>query len=98
MGFCDLVVMHLRDFKIIIGMDFLTQVEVSIMPYLRTLAFLEKGTPCTMMAMENHAMKTEKWGKVEFLNKTQWGLVGGKRQRAWEALAVFGFGTRLNGR
>ena len=43
----------------IMGMNFLTQAEVSIMPYLRTLEFMEKGTACTMMAVENHAMVTE---------------------------------------
>ena len=41
-GCCDLIVMHLRDFEMIIEMDILTQEEVSIMPYLRTLAFMER--------------------------------------------------------
>ena len=58
-GCCDLVVRHLRDFEMIMGMNFLTRAEVSIMPYLRTLAFMEKGTPCTVLAVENQAMKTE---------------------------------------
>ena len=29
------------------------------MPYLRTLAFMEKGTSCTVLALENQAMKTK---------------------------------------
>ena len=58
-GCCDLVVMHLRDFEMIMGMNFLMQAEVRIMPYLRTLAFFEKGTPCTVLAVENQAMKTK---------------------------------------
>ena len=41
------------------GMNFLTQAEVSIMPYLRTLAFMEKGTSCTVLVVENQAMETE---------------------------------------
>ena len=69
--------MHLRDFEMIIGMNFLTQAEVSIMPYLRTLAFMEKGMPCTVMVVENHAMETDNGGKVGVFNKTQWRLVGG---------------------
>ena len=77
MGCCDLVVMHLRDVKMIIGMNFLTQAEVSIMPYLRTLAFMEKGTPCIVMVVENHAMETNNGGKVGVFNKTQCGLVRG---------------------
>ena len=36
--------------------------------------------------------------KVGFLNRTQWGLVGEKRQWACEALVVLGFETRSNGR
>ena len=70
-GSCDLIVMHLRDFEMIIGMDFLTQAEVSIMPYLRTLVFMEKGTPCTMMAMGNHAIETENRERLDFSTKTQ---------------------------
>ena len=64
-GCCDLVVMHLLDFEMIIGMNFLTQAKVSIMPYLRTLAFMEKEMPCTMMAVENHAMETENEARLD---------------------------------
>ena len=64
-GCCDLVVMHLQDFKMIIGTNFLTQAEGSIMPYLRTLTFMEKGTPCTVMAMENHDMETENGARLD---------------------------------
>ena len=48
----------------IIGKN-LMQVEVSIMPYLRTLAFMEKGTPCIVMAVENHAMETENGARFD---------------------------------
>ena len=58
MGCCDLVVMYLRDFEMIMEMNFLMQAEVRIMPYLRTLAFMEKGTPCTVIAVENQARET----------------------------------------
>ena len=56
---CNLVVMHLRDFEMIMGMNFLMQAEVSIMPYMRTLTFMEKGTPCTVLSVKNQAMETE---------------------------------------
>ena len=65
MGCCVLVVMHLLDFEMIIRMDFLTQAEVSIMPYLRTFAFIEKGTPCIVMDVENHAMETENGARLD---------------------------------
>ena len=58
-GCCDLVVMHLQDFEMIMGMNFLMQAEVSVMPYLRTLVFMEKGTPCTVLVVENQAMRTK---------------------------------------
>ena len=64
-GYCDLVVMHLRDFEMIMGMNFLTQAEVRIMPYLRTLAFMEKGTSCIVMAVENHAMETKDGARLD---------------------------------
>ena len=65
MGCCDLVVMHLRDFEMIMGMNFLMQAEVSIMPYLRTLVFMEKGTPCTVMAVENQARETDTGARLD---------------------------------
>ena len=46
-------------------MDFLTQAVVSIMPYLRTLALMEKGNPCTVMAMGNHAIETENKARLD---------------------------------
>ena len=58
-------IMHLWDFKMIIGMDFLTQAEVSILPYLRTLTFMEKGTPCTMMVVGNHAIESENEARLD---------------------------------
>ena len=44
-GHCDFMVMYLRDFELVLGMDFLMAVKVGILPYLGSLAFLEFGTP-----------------------------------------------------
>ena len=51
----------------IIGMDFLMQAEVSIMLYLRTLAFMEKGTPCIVMVVGNHAKETKNGARLDSL-------------------------------
>ena len=64
-GCCDLIVMDLQDFKMIIGMDFLTQEEVSIFPYSRTLAFMENGTSCTVMNVGDHAIETNNWTRLD---------------------------------
>ena len=64
-GCCDLIVMHLQDFEMIIGMDFLKQAEVSIMLYLRKLTFMEKETPCTVMAVGTHALETENGARLD---------------------------------
>ena len=98
MGYCDLVVMHLRDFKMIIGMNFLTQAEVSIMPYLRTLAFMEKGTPCTMMALENHAMETENRPRLDSSSKHSGGWLEERDNELVKAFAVLWFRKKSNGR
>ena len=42
---CDFMVMYLRDFELVLGMDFLMEAKVGILPYLGSLAFLEFGTP-----------------------------------------------------
>ena len=39
------------------------------MPYLRTLAFMEKRMPCTVMVVENHAMETDNGARLEYLTK-----------------------------
>ena len=65
MGCCYLIVTHLRDFEMIIGMDFLTQAEEIILPHLRTLSFMEKRTPCTVMVVGNHAIKTENGARLD---------------------------------
>ena len=49
----------------ILGMDFLTQVEVSIMPYLRTLAFMERGTQCTIITVEKDAINSKNLTMLE---------------------------------
>ena len=41
--------------------------------------------------------ENQRWGEVVLFNNTQWGLVEEQRQRALEALAVLGFGTRASG-
>ena len=51
MGFCDLILMHLRNFEMILGIGFFMQPEVSILPYLRTLVFMERGASCTVMTV-----------------------------------------------
>ena len=68
-GCYDLVVMHLRDFKMIMGMNVLMQAEVSIMPYLRTLVFMEKGTLYIVMAVENQALETEERARLDSSTK-----------------------------
>ena len=45
MGQCDFMVMYLRDFELVLGMDFLMAAQVGILPYLGSLVFLEFGTP-----------------------------------------------------
>ena len=37
--------MYLRDFELVLGMDFLMAAKVGILPYLGSLVFLEFGTP-----------------------------------------------------
>ena len=44
-GHCDFMVMYLRGFELVLGMDFLMAAKVGILPYLGSLAFLEFGTP-----------------------------------------------------
>ena len=44
-GHCDFMVMYLRDFELVLGMDFLMAAQVGILPYLGSLVFLEFGTP-----------------------------------------------------
>ena len=68
----------------IIVMNFLTQVEVSIMPYLRTLAFMEKGTPCTVMALENQAMETEDGTRLDSSTKHSGGWLENRDNDLWK--------------
>ena len=63
--YCDPIVMHLRDFEMIIEMNFLMQAKVSIMPYLRTLVFMEEGTPCTVMGVGNHAIEIDNGTRLD---------------------------------
>ena len=44
-GHCDFMVMYLRDFELVLGMNFLIAAQVGILPYLGSLVFLEFGTP-----------------------------------------------------
>ena len=44
-GHCDFMVMYLRDFELVLDMDFLMVAQVGILPYLWSLVFLEFGTP-----------------------------------------------------
>ena len=83
-GSCDLVVMHSRDFEMIMGMNFLMQEEVSIMPYLRTLAFIEKETSCIVMAMENHAMETKDGVRLDSSTKLSGGVLEDRDNGLWK--------------
>ena len=49
----------------IIGMDFLTQTEVSIFPYLRTLVFMERRTTCTVVTVGEHVIDAENLTRLE---------------------------------
>ena len=44
-GHCDFMVMYLRDFDLVLSMDFLMAAKLGILPYLGLLGFLEFGTP-----------------------------------------------------
>ena len=50
-GHYDLMVMYLRDFELVLNMDFLMAGKVGILPYLGSLAFLEFGTPYVVKTM-----------------------------------------------
>ena len=50
-GHCDFMMMYLRDFELVLGMEFLMAVKVRILPYLGSLAFLEFGTPYVVKTM-----------------------------------------------
>ena len=39
------MVMYLQDFELVLGMDFIMEEKLGILPYLGSLAFLEFGTP-----------------------------------------------------
>ena len=41
-----MMVLYLRDFELIHGMDFLIGAEVGILLYLGALEFLDQGNPC----------------------------------------------------
>ena len=83
-GCCDLFVIHLQDFEMIMGMNFLTQAEVSIMPYLRILVFMEKGTPCIVLVMENQAMETEDGARLNSSTKHNGGWLENRDNRLWK--------------
>ena len=50
-GHCDFMVMYLRDFELVLGMNFLMAEKVGILPYLGSLAFMEFGTPYVVKTM-----------------------------------------------
>ena len=51
-----MMVLNLRDFELILGMDCLMVVEVRILPYLGVLAFLEQGRPCIVNTLRKGDM------------------------------------------
>ena len=83
-GCCNMVVVHLCDLEMIMGMNFLTQAKVSIMPYLRTLAFMEKGTPCTVMAVENHAREIKDGVRLDSSTKHSGGWLEDRDNGLWK--------------
>ena len=76
--------MHLRDFDLIMGMNFLTREEVSIMLYLRTLTFMEKGTLCTVLAVENQALKIEDGARLCSSTKHSGGWLENRDNGLWK--------------
>ena len=55
-GQCEMMVLYLRDFELILRMDFPMVIEVGILPYLGALAFLEHGTFCTVNTLREGDM------------------------------------------
>ena len=91
-GCCELVVMHLRDFKMIMGMNFLTKEKVSIMPYFKTLVFMDKGTSCIVMVVENQAMETEDGARLDSSTKHSGGWLEDKDNGLWNPWQSLGSG------
>ena len=54
------------------------------MPYLRTLAFMEKWTLCTVMAVENHAMETEDGVRLDSSTKQSGGWLEDRDNGLWK--------------
>ena len=50
-GHCDFMVTYMQDFELVLGMDFLMEANVGILPYLGSLTFLEFGTPYVVKTM-----------------------------------------------
>ena len=60
-GQCDFMVMYLRDFELVLGMDFLMAAQVGILPYLGSLVFLEFGTPYVVKTVPMEEATTRFW-------------------------------------
>ncbi|KAL5815082.1 hypothetical protein ACOSQ3_025877 [Xanthoceras sorbifolium] len=56
-GKIDLTVAPMDDFEVVLGMDFLEQVKVVPLPFLRSVAIL-KDTPCIIPAIAKSGLKT----------------------------------------
>ena len=57
-GKVDFTVAPMDDFKIVIGMDFLRQVKVVPVPFLRSMAILEEEAPCMVPTIIEGKTKT----------------------------------------
>ena len=57
-GKIDFTVAPMDDFKIVIGMDFLRQVRVVPIPFLRSMAILEDEAPCMVPTISESKAKT----------------------------------------
>ena len=65
-GKVDFMVAPMDDFKIVIGMDFLRQVKVVSVPFLRSMAILEEEAPCMVPIITEGKPKTPMLSAMQF--------------------------------
>ena len=57
-GKIDFIVAPMDDFKMVLGIDFLQKVKVVPLPFLRSMAILEKEKPCMVPTIIEGSPKT----------------------------------------
>ena len=57
-GKVDFTMAPMDDFKVVLGMDFLCQVKVMLLPFLRSMAILEEEAPCMVPTITKGKAKT----------------------------------------